>query len=103
MESRVKHTHLRSVGHKSRDSVDAGHVGRVVEWSYVVAFADFSLDSIVDKHTLTEFLAAVHNAMADCVDFVIRLDAALDIVGKDAEDGFDRAFVVSHAELDDGF
>ncbi len=49
-----------------------------------------------------ELLAAVYHAVAHGVDLVIALDAALDGIGEQVEDGLDGCEVVDVAELVDG-
>ncbi len=43
VESGIKHTNLGYIGHQLGDSVDTGHVGRVVQGRDIVALADFFL------------------------------------------------------------
>ena len=73
MESRVKDTHLRDVGQETRDSVDALQIGRVVERGKVRECFKGIKHLFVEKHGLTETLAAMHHAVTYGIQFAQRL------------------------------
>ncbi len=85
MECCVKHCNLRHAGHQIGDSVDTGHVCRIVKRSHIVALLDLLDHLIVDLDTLVELLTAVHHSMTYSVDLLKALDAAVSGVDKNIE------------------
>ncbi len=68
MEGGVEHSDLRYIGHKGRDGLDAGDVGRIVERCQIVAVFHL-LDNLVgDQHAFAEFLCSVDNAVTNGVN-----------------------------------
>ena len=101
VKCRVEHTYLRHIGHECRNCLDSGHIGRIVKRSDIVALADFCLHIFVDEHALAELLAAMHQTVADSVDFAIAAYAAFLGVGEKIEDSLHSLLMVDQTEVED--
>ena len=70
MESRIEYAHLRQTRHQFRNSMNTLQVGWVVQRSQIDASLESFQHFVVEHHALVEFLAAVHHAMAHCVNLL---------------------------------
>ena len=99
MERSVEHGDLGLAGHCLLACLDAHKVGRVVKRSERDAVADCLLAGVVDQAGGNELVAAVQDAMTDCVDLVDRLDHAVDGVDEDCHNSLDGFLMGGHRDV----
>ena len=80
MESGVEYHHLGSLGEHLGNRMDTKEMGRVVERCEIAADLDLLEDVVVHEAAAVEEIGTLHDAVADCIHIVERLqDSVLGI------------------------
>ena len=86
VESRIKHTHLRQLGHQFTHGTHALEVGRVVQRCQVDARLKRLEHLLIQHHALVELLATMHHAVSHGINLVQALEHTHHRVGEQRED-----------------
>ena len=100
VKCRVKYCHHRHIRHNFPARVDSDKVCRIVERRKVVTRLDCLQHFVIDDNGAGEFLAAVHNAVPDCIDFIQRLDYAVAGIRKRVNHKLHSHGMIRHRRLD---
>ena len=101
MESSVKHSDLRGLGHDSLAGTDAHQVCGVVEGSQGDALLNGLDDLVIDDAGLGELHAAVQDAVADSIDLVGGLDDTVLGINQDLQDSGNCLGMGGHGDVPD--
>ena len=99
VERGVKHGDLGLARHGLLTGLDAHEVGGVVERAERDAVANGLLAGFVDDAALNELVAAVQNAVADCVDLINGLDDAVDRIDQNGHNSLDGFLMGGHRDV----
>ena len=103
VESRIEHSHLGNTRNQRFHRIDTLQVSRVMQRSQIRTF-DYLVDHIpVDLHAGSELFTSMYHTMADSVDFVIFLNAAVCLVSQNTQDKFDTFLVAGHFFFQNNF
>ncbi len=94
MESRVENADLRSVRHQFLAGSDPGNIGRLMQRSHIAQAFDLLQDFFRDEYGFIEDFPAMYDSVADCIDFVHRLDDAVVRVNQGSQDLLDPVHMV---------
>ena len=70
MESCIEHTYLWNIWQNSLYSSYTFQIGRIMQWSKVVASLKCFQNFRCQESRFRELLAAMHHAMSYCIDFI---------------------------------
>ena len=96
VEGVVEHRHLRHVGHQVVHGADAFQVACIVDGREVAEAFDACFHAFVHEATLFKQVAALHDAVADGVDFVEALDGTVFFAEQLLEHEIHAFLVVGH-------
>ena len=99
VESGIEDAHLRQVGQQGLNGIDTLDIGGIVQGGQVIAGCELFHHLRSEEHALREFLAAVHHAVTDSVDFVEVLQYGVFAFGQDFEDELNASGMFGHRSL----